>query len=317
MKNHAQRVSILDACQTFFYNCRRSSMLARCCGSAWVLTFSGSGADRCRAFSASWRWFLCWRVPCRAQQAAAKPGTADPAERRAGRGAEAGPQVPALARAQGDEAGQSDPGILEVLSSSSTGSFSTRRISIAARRCWRCRWTRLPAPDAREFGRLALAQVDAAARLDNPDWQILLKLRADGFETLLPDVQAMRTLGGRWRCGSVPRSPRAEFDDAIRTAKTMFAMARHLGEHPTLIGDLVGIAIAIMAINPLDEMLEQPGCPNLYWALTNLPDPFISIRTGIEGERLTLWAFSANWIRRSDECRADQEIHRPARQAVR
>ena len=32
------------------------------------------------------------------------------------------------------------------------------------------------------------------------------------------------------------------FDDAIRTAKTMFAMSRHLGEHPTLIGNLVGIA---------------------------------------------------------------------------
>ena len=63
------------------------------------------------------------------------------------------------------------------------------------------------------------------------------------------------------------------FDDAIRTAKTMFAMSRHLGEHPTLIGDLVGMAIASMAIGPLEEMLEQPGCPNLYWALTNLPEP--------------------------------------------
>ena len=61
------------------------------------------------------------------------------------------------------------------------------------------------------------------------------------------------------------------FDDAIRTAKTMFAMSRHLGEHPTLIGNLVGIAIAYVAIEPLEEMLEQPGCPNLYWALTNLP----------------------------------------------
>lgn len=32
-------------------------------------------------------------------------------------------------------------------------------------------------------------------------------------------------------------------------------------------------------------MLGQPGCPNLYWALTSLPVPMISLRTGIEGER--------------------------------
>ena len=80
------------------------------------------------------------------------------------------------------------------------------------------------------------------------------------------------------------------FDDALRTAKTMFAMSRHLGEHPTLIGNLVGIAIANIAIGPLEEMLEQPGCPNLYWALTNLPDPFISLEKGMDGERVIVLA---------------------------
>ncbi len=35
---------------------------------------------------------------------------------------------------------------------------------------------------------MALALADKAARLDSPDWQILLKLREDGVATLLPDV---------------------------------------------------------------------------------------------------------------------------------
>ena len=48
----------------------------------------------------------------------------------------------------------------------------------------------------------------------------------------------------------------------------------------------MGIAIANLAIAPLEEMLEQPGCPNLYWALTNLPDPLISMRPGMDGERM-------------------------------
>ena len=46
-----------------------------------------------------------------------------------------------------------------------------------------------------------------------------------------------------------------------------------MGEHPSLIGGLVGWAIANSAFGPLEEMLEHPSCPNLYWALTNLPDP--------------------------------------------
>jgi hypothetical protein len=61
-----------------------------------------------------------------------------------------------------------------------------------------------------------------------------------------------------------------------------------MGEHPTLIGDLVGFAIANVAIVPLEEMLEQPGCPNLYWALTNLPNPLVPMERGLEGERLLI-----------------------------
>ncbi len=152
----------------------------------------------------------------------------------------------------------------------------------------------IPAPEVPELGRFALAQVDTAARLDNPDWQILLKLRADGFSTLIPDVQAMRTLARALAVRFRSEIASGRIDDGIRTAKTMFAMAHHLGEHPTLIGGLVGIAIASIAITPLEEMIQQPECPNLYWALTNLPDPIVPIKRGLEGERLTLWAFTSD-----------------------
>ena len=39
-------------------------------------------------------------------------------------------------------------------------------------------------------------------------------------------------------------------------------------------------------------MLEQPGCPNLYWALTNLPSPLIPLDKGMDGERVMHpWVF--------------------------
>jgi hypothetical protein len=143
----------------------------------------------------------------------------------------------------------------------------------------------LPAKDLLDYGHSALRQADRAARLDKPDWQILPKLKTDGVWLLLPEVQQMRTLAAALKVRFRAEVALGHFDDAIRTAKTVFALARHLGEHPTLIGDLVGIAIAFVAIDPLEEMLEQPGCPNFYWALTNLPSPFISLEKGMEGER--------------------------------
>jgi len=143
----------------------------------------------------------------------------------------------------------------------------------------------LPAKDLLDYGRSALRQADWAARLDKPDWQVLPRLKTDGIGLLLPDVQQMRVLANALQLRFRAEVALGHFDDAVRTAKTMFALARHLGEHPTLIGDLVGIAIAVVAIRPLEEMLEQPGCPNFYWALTNLPSPLISLEKGMEGER--------------------------------
>jgi hypothetical protein len=142
----------------------------------------------------------------------------------------------------------------------------------------------LPAATLRNYGGSALKQADWAARLDTADWQTLLKLRADGYGLLIPEVQQLRMLAAALKVRFRAEVAECGFDDAVRTAKTMFAMARHLGQHPTLVGDLVGIAVANIAITTLDEMLQQPGCPNLYWALTDLPRPLIDLRLGCQGE---------------------------------
>src|SRR5262245_19137415 len=144
----------------------------------------------------------------------------------------------------------------------------------------------LPAQELQDYGGNHLKQADYAARLDNPDWQILLKLKADGINALVPDLQAMRQLANALKVRFRAEVALGRFDDALRTAKTLFALSRHVGEHPIYIGSLVAIAVAHVAVGPLEEMLEQPGCPNLYWALTNLPHPFVSLNKATAGEQL-------------------------------
>jgi len=141
----------------------------------------------------------------------------------------------------------------------------------------------------------ALKQADYAARLDTPNWQILPKLKSDGVNCLLPDIQQLRMLASALKVRFRIQVAEKRFDDALVTAKTMFALSRHLGEHPALVSNLVGIAIANVAIGPLEEMLQQPGCPNLHWALSDLPTPFISLRTGLQGERVIMQAEFADF----------------------
>lgn len=155
----------------------------------------------------------------------------------------------------------------------------------------------VPAKTLDDLGPHALSLADEAARLDSPDWQIVLQLRRDGVNLLLPDVQQLRQLSRALAARFSAEVASGRIDDAIRTAKTLFALSRHLGEHPTIIGNLVGLAIANITIPPLEELIQQPACPNLYWALTNLPDPLIALDHGSDGERL----FVATEFRDLDE----------------
>jgi hypothetical protein len=70
----------------------------------------------------------------------------------------------------------------------------------------------------------------------------------------------------------------------------VFALSRHLGEHPSEVANVLGLWVAHLGLNTLTEMVQQPGCPNLYWALTDLPCPLVDLRKGVQGERTLLAA---------------------------
>src|SRR5262249_18318539 len=49
---------------------------------------------------------------------------------------------------------------------------------------------------------------------------------------------------------------------------------------------LVGIAIAGVTLGEIEQWIQTPGSPNLYWPLTNLPTPFVDMRKPLQGDRL-------------------------------
>jgi hypothetical protein len=142
----------------------------------------------------------------------------------------------------------------------------------------------LPVKDLRNYGGHALQQADWGARLDCPDWAILQRVQEGDTSLRMPELEPLRILG--WALQVRFRGAVAErrFDDATRVAKTMFALARHLGMCPAGAANRLGMYVADLALDSLEEMIQQPGSPNLYWALTDLPCPLVDLRKGLQGD---------------------------------
>lgn len=75
-----------------------------------------------------------------------------------------------------------------------------------------------------------------------------------------------------------------QYDDAVGTIRTGLAMARHVGESPTVVQGMVGVAIAAMVLRCAEDMAQAAGSPNLYHAMQALPHPLIDLNQPISAE---------------------------------
>ena len=136
-----------------------------------------------------------------------------------------------------------------------------------------------------------LEAVDDAARRTYIDWELLPGIRKEGIGLLLPDAQGMRSFGQLLAIRARLDVADGKFDKAVYGLQTGFALARHFCQAPTLIHGLIGAAVAHQMFPQIEFLIQQPGAPNLYWALADLPRPLIDLRTAYQGERLFL-----DWI---------------------
>ena len=75
-----------------------------------------------------------------------------------------------------------------------------------------------------------------------------------------------------------------QYDQAIETIGTGLAMAKHVGEAPTLVQGMTGIAMAAPMLRPVEDLAQTKGGPNLYQTLRALPCPLVNIEVPIAAE---------------------------------
>jgi hypothetical protein len=123
----------------------------------------------------------------------------------------------------------------------------------------------------------------AAAHCETCDWQLPVR-EGNFYLMLLPEVQQTRQFGRMLTVRARLQIAKGDYAGALETLQVGFALARNVGDGPTVINALVGTAISNQLANQIETMIQQPDCPNLYWALTGLPSPLINLEPGLDAE---------------------------------
>lgn len=117
------------------------------------------------------------------------------------------------------------------------------------------------------------------------DWQLPIG-EVPYYTSLLPEVQQARGFGRVLAARARIQIADAQYDDAITTLQTGYALGRNVAAGETLVNGLVGMAICGSMNQQVIDYVQQPGAPNLYWALTDLPRPMIEEHRALEVERM-------------------------------
>lgn len=158
------------------------------------------------------------------------------------------------------------------------------------------RWTawselpldKLPVEEMRKFvdqWATEWKQMRFAARRATCEWNYTVnEQRTEIINVPLPDVHQLRMwsrlVALKARLEIAENSP----EKALQTIGDGMVLGRHIAQGPFYINGLVGIAIDSSMVAVLEELVGRPGTPNLYWALTALPRPLISVRDAMERE---------------------------------
>lgn len=129
-----------------------------------------------------------------------------------------------------------------------------------------------------------------AAHREHCDWE-LPPVTFQSIQVYLPltHLQSCRELATLFRIQFRLALVEGRFDDAAETLQIGFALAHHLCEGDRFIDILVGIAIDAIMFNSVEEWMQTPGSPNLYWELTALPQPRENMRRCIDREMNSLY----------------------------
>lgn len=119
------------------------------------------------------------------------------------------------------------------------------------------------------------AELAIAARRESADWELLLREQEDILAIRMLPIVPTRNAGRMLCLKARLELADGRFEDATNTLTVGIAMCRHLGSEPLLITYLLSKAVLDQLLSVAESAMTVPTSPNLFWALTSLPNPVI------------------------------------------
>ena len=128
--------------------------------------------------------------------------------------------------------------------------------------------------------------IKLAAQRTHCQWEMPLE---DGYAMQLPHLSTFRRMIMAMQLQIRLKIADRQTDQALEMLQHGLYMGRGIAQGPTIIQDLVGIAVTALLFKEVEGLMQMPDSPNLYWALTALPDPMIDMHSSLEYEREILF----------------------------
>ena len=128
--------------------------------------------------------------------------------------------------------------------------------------------------------------IKLAAQRTYCQWEMPLE---DGFALQLPHLSTFRRMIFAMQLQIRLKIADGQTDQALEMLQHGLYMGRGIAQGPTVIQDLVGTAITAVLLKEVEGLMQMSDSPNMYWALTTLPDPMIDMHSSLEYEREMLF----------------------------
>jgi hypothetical protein len=155
----------------------------------------------------------------------------------------------------------------------------------------------------------------AAFRRD-ASWEYPINEGPSLYFILLPDLQGLRYFLANGLSANIRyHLSHGELDDAREAILVGLANARHLAKTPFYINQLVAIAVDQAMFDRVGELIAQPNSPNLFWALSTLPNTLVELDRAASLES-TAFAMTFPAVNELDRPRDTAEWNKMAEQLV-
>jgi hypothetical protein len=142
---------------------------------------------------------------------------------------------------------------------------------------WKKSIADLTAADREKAGRESPFQVywlSRGAQRVHAEWPVE---RSEGIAAQLPSLGINRTMARRLSTEIRFDIHDKKYSDAIDKIRISLSFGRHMCEGETIIEGIVGVGICELGAARLRDLIEQPDAPNLYWSLSQLPQPLVRL----------------------------------------